>query len=167
MRKLSRIVVALNYVPKRIGKYPLDWVTGNNLYTTICGDPDYEDSVYMSPESYAEIIGKCRAKAGRFKRRLTVIRIFSPKTHRSIYRKFVTNPMFRGLNKTNLALHPSSIRELGDNKEIVNSSVIVSQGSFFLFFWRHPFHATRISMKLGVFSILLAIISIILTIVLH
>lgn len=66
-----------------------------------------------------------------------------------------------------VVLHPASIRELtlNENSDIVGKTVEVGRGNCFCYFWNHPFHATRISMKLGVFSILLAIASILITII--
>ena len=39
----------------------------------------------------------------------------------------------------------------------------ITKGSVFKYYWDHPFHATRISMRLGLISIVLSSISIILT----
>ena len=47
------------------------------------------------------------------------------------------------------------------NADLVGGDVVVSKGSCFMYYWNHPFHATRISMRLGVVSILLALISIV------
>lgn len=160
-----RKVVALNFPPKG-HTLPLDVVVGNNLYTEdIYEDESLQDSVFMSSKSYSSIFGESRSESNCYKRRLAVVRIKSITTHKSIYRKYVFSPKYEGLDDNNLALHPSSIRELGNNNEIVGSDVIVSPGSALLYYWRHPFHATRISTKLGVCSIILGILSIILTIV--
>lgn len=93
--------------------------------------------------------------------------LLDPESKLSIYRKYQYTPDFKGIKEDMIALHPASIRELvkEDNSEIVGKTVVVSRGNRFCYFWRHPYHATRISMKLGVPSIVLALISIIVTVI--
>ena len=161
-------LIALNFAPKD-GSIKLDEVKGVNIYSEICGDPDYEDSVYMSPGAYVNIFCKTRSKVCRCLQRLSVVRIKNPKTGASIYRKYEYNPQFKGVGDNDIVLHPASIRELAsgeENDSVVGKDMCVRRGSFFAYYWKHPFHATRISMKLGVFSILLAFVSIALTIIL-
>ena len=167
MKNVSKLLVALNF-PSKKGTSPIDQVVGNNIFTDICGDEQKEDSVYMSPNSYKDIFGKTRKESSRCSKRISVVRIYSKKTRKAIHRKYVCSSAFIGLGDKALALHPSSIRELCgpgfENDDIVGGEVKVSRGSWFLYFWNHPFHATRISMKLGVFSIIIALISIALSI---
>lgn len=167
MSKETRKVVSLNMPPKT-GGVKLNEVQddGKNLYVERIQEESLEDSVYMSPLSYKAIFNKKRSDDTGSRRRLAVVKITSPLTRRSIYRKYVFCQDYSGITDKNLALHPSSIRELGDNETIVGSDVIVSRGCVLCYFWKHPFHATRISTKLGIISILLAIISIAITIVL-
>lgn len=166
MKKISKRVVALNFPPVNKTGISLNQVTRNNLYSSFCGNPDYEDNVYMSSDSYKEIFRKLRSQTSVCKRRLSVVKITSPITHRSIWRKYVYNPNFSGITDELLVLNPASIRELGENKCIVGSEVIVQKGSVLKYFWKHPFHATRISTKLGVISVVLAVISIVITVLL-
>lgn len=167
MNKEIRKVVSLNTPPKT-GGVKLNEVQEDekNIYVEHIRDESLEDSVYMSSSSYTMIFNKKRSDDSSSRRRLAVVKITYPQTHRSIYRKYVFCPDYSGITDNNLALHPSSIRELGDNKTIVGKDVEVSRGSVFLYFWKHPFHATRISTKLGFLSILLALISIAITVVL-
>ena len=164
--KTQKTVIALNY-PSKSGLTTKDQVTGFNLYTDLCGDLQLEDTAYLSSASYQEIFGKPRAKAGKHKKILSVVRIKNRENGHAIYRRYEFNPCFSGLKDKMIALHPASLRELTikDNSEIVGKPVEVGRGNCFCYFWNHPFHATRISMKLGVISVLLAIISIIATIV--
>lgn len=165
MNAIPKRVIALNYYTKNCSC--LDTVKGVNLYTEKCGDESLEDSVYMSPDSYKFIFKKTRTNDNRNRLRLAVVKITSRETHRSIFRKYVYNPRFKGLKISNLALSPSSIRELGDNHSIIGKEVWVSPGSVFCYFWNHPFHATRIATKIGVFSIVLAILSMIVSFLLY
>lgn len=165
--KTQKKVIALNF-PSKNGLTSKDRVTVVNLYTDLCGNPDFEDTAYLSSQSYQEIFGKPRSIVGRQRKLLSVLRIKNKETGRVIYRKYNNNPRFSGLKDEMIALHPASIRELTieNNSEIVGKPVEVGKGNYFCYYWNHPFHATRISMKLGTISVFLAILSIIITIVL-
>lgn len=64
------------------------------------------------------------------------------------------------IGKGNVGLTLSSIRYFGaDNDKIIVQGVEVGKGSWFRYYWDHPFHATRISCRLGVVSIGLGIVS--------
>ena len=159
-------VIALNFLSSR-GTHKENEVEGVNIYTDLCGNPNYEDSVYMSPAAYVNVFCKRRPKTCRHVQRLSVVKITNPENGESIYRKYVFNPFFKGIGDNDMALHPASIRELaggGDNETVVGKHVCARKGCFFAYYWNHPFHATRISMKLGVVSIILACLSIIVTV---
>lgn len=91
---------------------------------------------------------------------LSVIKISTP-NGKSIYRAYLGKKGVKGFYKNMVALSPNSIRLLTekDGKEDPKTidSVIISRGSKFMYFWNHPYHATRISMRLGVWSIVLAV----------
>lgn len=98
-------------------------------------------------------------------KRLSVVKITPENGGYAIYRKYVYNPYFKSIRNCQVALNPASIREMcgkgQSNSDLVGRDVAVSKGSCFMYYWNHPFHATRISMRLGVASILLALISIV------
>ena len=165
MKTINKTVIALNFPPKN-NSHPIDEVDGVNIYTPICGNELQEDCVYMLPKTYKQIFGEKRSVSNCHKRRLSVVKITYSATHSSIYRKYVYNPRFSGMKETEIALHPASIRELGDNDKIVGNEVTVRPGCALYYYWRHPLHATRISAKLGFISVVLALISILLTIIL-
>ena len=164
--KTEKTLIALNF-PAKNGSSITDQVNGVNIFTEKCGILDLEDAAYLSSGAYEKIFGRKRSKVGRCRKTLSVVKIYNPESGLSIYRKYQYNPDFKGINDDMVALHPASIRELvkEDNSEIVGKIVEVSKGNRFCYFWLHPYHATRISMKLGVFSIVLAIFSIIITII--
>lgn len=164
MKTINRTVIALNYPPKG-NTHPIDEVDGVNIYTLICGEELLEDCAYLLPKSYEQIFGKKRSESNRHKRRLSVVKITNSDTNKSIYRKYVFNTRFTGMKEADIALHPSSIRELGENGKIVGNEVKVRPGCALCYYWNHPLHATRISAKLGIISIALAILSILLTII--
>ena len=163
MKQSTKKVIALNFPPKN-GQGVINTVSGCNIFTDLCGDINQEDAVYMTSAAYADVFGKCRKDSSRCRNRLSVVKIYSSMTGKSIYRQYVLNPNFSGLTVGDIALNPASIRELCgpgfDNSDIVGKDVEVSKGCTFNYYWHHPFHATRISMKLGLISILLALVSI-------
>ena len=163
MKPINKRVIALNYTSKD-NSHTIDEVDGVNIYTPICGNELQEDCVYMLPKTYEQIFGKQRSESSCYKRRLSVVKITYSATHGSIYRKYVYNPRFVGLKETELALNPSSIRELGDNDKIVGDEVTVRPGCAICYYWNHPHHSTRISTKLGIISVVLALSSFFITI---
>ena len=163
MKQSTKKVIALNFPPKN-GQGKMNSVSGSNIFTDLCGDINQEDAVYMTSKAYADVFGKSRKDSSRCRKRLSVVKIYSPITGKSIYRQYVFNLNFSGLTDDDIALNPASIRELCgpgfDNSDIVGSEIEVYKGCLFSYYWHHPFHATRISMKLGLISILLALVSI-------
>ncbi len=157
-------LIALNF-PPRNADYELNRVVGCNIYTELCGDVSQEDSVYMNSHSYNSVFGENRRDSSRRMKRLSVVKISPKEGGHPIYRKYVRNPYFKSLEDNQVALNPASIREMCSegqrNSDLVGGDVVVSKGSCFMYYWNHPFHATRISMRLGVASILLALISIV------
>ena len=97
----------------------------------------------MTPNSYQSVFGESRKDASRRMKRLSVVKITPKDSGYPIYREMC------GEGKS--------------NSDLVGGEEVVSKGSCFMYYWNHPFHATRISMRLGVASILLALISIVIT----
>lgn len=157
-------LIALNFLPRYSGRI-LNEVVGCNIYTELCGEVSQEDSVYMSSKSYSSVFGENRKDSSRRMKRLSIVKITPKDGGYPIYRKYVCNPYFKSLEENQVALNPASIREMcgkgQSNSDLVGRDVVVSKGSCFMYYWNHPFHATRISMRLGVASILLALISIV------
>ena len=162
--KNPKTLIALNFPPRNAGR-ELNKVEGCNIYTDLCGDESQEDSVYMNSHSYNSVFGENRRDSSRRMKRLSIVKITPKDGGYPIYRKYVCNPYFKSLKDNQVALNPASIREMcgegKSNSDLVGGEVVVSKGSCFMYYWNHPFHATRISMRLGVASILLALISIV------
>lgn len=161
---MKKKVIALNYLPKN-GERLENTVDGVNIYTDLCGRLDMEDSVYMIPKAFPELFGVTRSASRSQIKRLAIVRIDNEESGKKIYRKYEYNPIFKGISENMIALHPASIRELakGSNSEVVGKELSVSKGCSFMYYWNHPFHATRISMRLGFISIALAFLSIVIT----
>lgn len=115
------------------------------------------DAIIMAPEDFKDIFGVEKPKAPRCIKRLPVVKItFNGK---SIYRRYYGSNALSGKDKA--ALNYSSLYELVDDSldEIKGKTVRISKGYTFPYYWNHPFHATRTSFRLGLISIVLAIVS--------
>lgn len=129
---------------------------------------DYEslrDAAVLYSHNYKAIFGKTKGESNNCKQRLTVIKIQYDK--KRIYRRFLTDNTIQGIDGNSIGLTPSSISELtnGDNKKVVGRSIEVSKACSFCYYWRHPFHATRISFQLGFPSLVIGMIALIVSII--
>ncbi len=118
-----------------------------------------EDSALFSSNNYKRIFGKKRSQSCRNKKLLSVVKIKYNK--HSIYRKYLYESLIQGINGDVVGLTPASIRELTEdsNTSVVGKEVTVSKACTFFYYWYHPFHATRISFRLGFPSLILGIIA--------
>ena len=70
-----------------------------------------------------------------------------------------------GLQDNRVGLTSESIRILFDDlKDVSKEEIKISKGNMWdmiLFYWNHPFHATRISFKVGLPALLISVISLI------
>lgn len=130
-------------------------LSGNTYYLSERGCiGDYEDLALLPNKAYSELFSVKRGEDTLRRKRLAIVRICYNGI--SIYRAY------RGMNVGwgNVGLTPSAIRYFGaDNDEIIGKKVQVSRGWWFPYYWDHPFHATRISCRLGVVSVGLGLIS--------
>ncbi len=121
---------------------------------------EYDDKVLIFGQNYESLFGTPRKNASSGLKRLSVVKI-STKDGTSIHRAFLGS---NGLKGNQVALSPNSIRLLASKTEPdYIDEVTISKGSEFLYFWNHPYHATRISMRLGMIGILATIVLSILT----
>lgn len=129
---------------------------------------NYNDTVFMRTTEYEAIFGKKKSKSSVRKKRLSVVKIVSDSGD-VVYRRYYGSS---ALPKENIGLSPNSIMMLSDSgltpfkKGQPSQVVSVSKGNYFMYYWTHSFHATRISFKFGMLSVILGIISIILSIAL-
>lgn len=116
------------------------------------------DAVFLAPKDYELIFGFKKAKMSLAKKRLSVIRISFDGKH--ISRRYLGESKLKCTECA--ALNYSSLLELVNesSSEVIGHEVTLSKGSRFDYYWNHPFHATRISFRLGIISIALAVISI-------
>lgn len=123
--------------------------------------PDiYDDKVILYGDEFKELFKSSRYRAKNRLKLLAIIKITNNVNGESIHRAFYGRKNIQGLScKTKQAgLSYNSIRLLCDENIApdVIKQVSISKGSVFWYFWNHPFHATRISMRLGVIGILVS-----------
>ena len=120
---------------------------------------DYDDVAFLNNRIYSKILGEKRAESCDEQKLLSVVKIAcgGKSIHRA-YRCAATMTM------DTVALSKNSQRLLFGSLSNADE-VTITKVSKFIYFWNHPFHATRISMRLGVYSVILAILSTILAII--
>lgn len=90
------------------------------------------------------------------------VKIKSDKSKRSIYR-ICTAQAAKGFGKNYAALTINSMHKLEVEKAFKKGEdvdISISRTWWLPFYWNHPFHATRISMRIGLISIILGLIGI-------
>ena len=120
---------------------------------------DYDDVAFFHSHEYATIFKENRADSSDEQKLLSVDKITYK--GRSIHRAYRCST---NIGKDEVGLSANSQRLLFDKVENAEE-VTITKGSKISYFWDHPFHATRISMRLGVVSVALAIVSIIISVI--
>lgn len=123
---------------------------------------DFGSVVYCEGNDFSNIFGDRRANT-KYKRTPPIVKVTNPKTGHSIHRAY---RMGRNFPKNACGLSYFSILELINNDDDMAqmNQVVLSKGSLWKYYWYHPFHATKISTRLGVFSIALGLLSLIISI---
>lgn len=125
----------------------------------------YDDKVVLNGDIFKDLFDVPRYKARKSLKLLAIIKITN-ENGESIHRAFFGKKGIDNLNRNQAGLSHNSIRLLngdGENPDWIDN-VTLSRGSLFLYFWDHPFHATRISMRVGLIGIILSLISILISI---
>lgn len=140
--------------------------SGNNMFSVLNNGEivsDYDDCAIIPTDSYCSIFGKPLKNRCKESKLLSVVKI--KYNGNSIYRRYI------GANKNNsksVAITPKSWLLLSGEYNFPNDNdevyVYVTQGNKFNYFWNHPFHATRISMRLGILGIIFGVLGCILSI---
>lgn len=148
---------------KKVSRFP------DNEYYLNDSIPENIDTVILAGCDFKEIFGKTKAESPMWTKRLPVVKIaFNGKSiHRRFYGnndlgKEVRDKEYVGVYA---ALNYSSLYELVDDKPdtIKGKTVQISKGCRLPYYWNHPFHATRISFRLGLISISIAVVSLLLS----
>ena len=129
-------------------------ISGISLPSEVDGD------VFLTSTAYKDIFGKTRKSSSVSNKRLSVVKISA--NGRSIHRAYRSIPA-DNFTKNYVALTSKSIGML-DSNGIEPTEVHLTSGCRFLFYWNHPDLAICLSMKLGMLSLALALLSIVISI---
>lgn len=146
------------YIVKAINNYSANATNNsNNIYLPQGYFRDIEDCAFFSNVAYQRIFGKKKASSNIRHKRLSVVKITFGGY--KIYRQYYYENSISGLHSSEVGLTPASIRFLAlySNNNVVGKEVEVIKGHWFSYYWHHPFHATRISCRLGVWSIIISL----------
>lgn len=134
-------------------------ITDNSVDFRLCDSDflsDYEDCVIMTSHNYYNVFGKHRKKSSKGMKLLSVVKLSY--NGKSIYRQYLGKAV-AGFTDDMIAITPRSWRLLCDESLCpTKKCVTISSGSKFMYYWFHPFHATRVSMRMGIISILISFI---------
>ncbi|MBO5351357.1 MAG: hypothetical protein J6A66_07120 [Alistipes sp.] len=156
-------VIALNQRPQ------FQCMGSTNVFISQADDhlEPMDDLAIFSSKTYGQIFGKPRSKTTKAQKLISIVRITNPKNNETIRRRYKCMGI-KGVGNTDVVLSPNSVRLLCEenNADVVGNEVEVCKGTLWdsiVFYWEHPFHATRISFQLGLPALILSIISLVLT----
>lgn len=115
-------------------------------------------NVYTSNDIYKKIFGHNKNDEKSFLKKNRIVKIKSIDTNKTIYRLWKGSP-FPAKSKNILYVDKNAKYELIFNKNSNKSKIQLSKGSVFAFYWNHFDNSTRVSYKLGFWSVILGIIS--------
>lgn len=115
----------------------------------------YEDKVFMNAKLYKKIF-KVERKLDKRNHQTALVKI--KVENEAITRAFHSAPLPYENSKPTIFLPLSAVRELtGSYEDLFDAEV--STGNWFCYYWRHPISATRISMRIGLISLFVSILS--------
>ena len=125
---------------------------------------EFIDCVVLEPDDFKAIFGKRRSRVKDSEKTLAVVKIKSALTGKTIYRSYLGEMALKGTGLA--AVTHASINQLNDGtrNNMVKSDVLLSKGNPIPFYWNNPNYALRTSIRVGTFSVFLAVLSIILSI---
>ena len=126
----------------------------------------YDDKVVLNGDIFKDLFDVPRYKAKKCLKLLAIIKITN-KNGESIHRAFWGKKGISGMDMKQAGLSHNSIRLLNGDDENPDwiDTVTISKGCLFKYYWDHPFHATRISMRLGLVGIFISTIALFVSII--
>ena len=153
-----------NYNPAivRYSANPQSHSTGNTKFIDQYGYTESnQDVAWFHTSEYEKLFGKKRSLDKKNKL-LAIVRL--EYKSRAIRRRYQYDSTLH-LTSNQVGLTSESARILFDDVPDVSKEVVkVSKGNIWdtvMFYWDHPFHATRISFKVGLPSLLIGLLSLI------
>lgn len=125
-------------------------------YSIYVDDPniDLECCAYLHPTVYEKIFRKKKKEASQSDQRLSIMKIKN--SNRCIYRKY-SGKTIEGLTHDYIVISGNSAQQLNFEKD-EEKIVTVSKSYWLPFYWHHTNSATRISFRIGMWGLLIAII---------
>lgn len=118
-------------------------------------------ALFNSNNTYAPIFGETRQNSPQSRQRLSVVKITNGK--RKIYRQYAGRAI--SINTNSVGISCNSWQQLC-LKNGIDNCVVVTKSWWFPFFWNHSNSATRVSFRIGIIGLALAIAGIVSSIVL-
>ena len=126
----------------------------------IVSSKEYDEYVVLHSSMYKAIFGEKKAEARRAKKQLSVVKICYE--GRSIHRAYRSIPA-EDFGNDYVGLTPNSIYELCRSSSKTPKKVCVSKGSWWMYYWHNPVAAVRMSFRIGIFGIVLTVVTFIIT----
>lgn len=128
---------------------------------------DSDNYVFLEGKEFARIFGDRHADTG-YKNKLAIVKVTNPANGKSIHRQFRTlsNLHRQGWDDYAILTYYSLIKLVNSQDELdAMNKVEVSKGSIYKYYWNHPYHATQISTRIGVFGVFISVISLIISLI--
>ncbi len=137
-------------------------ITNQNI--VVYNEPEIDSealALFNSKDTYESIFGENKKNSPQSKQRLSVVKISNGR--RSIYRQYAGRAIKINTNSVGLSCNSWQLLCLKDD---IDNCVVVTESWWFPFFWNHSNSATRVSFRIGVIGLALAIVGIVVSIVL-
>lgn len=118
--------------------------------------------VFLHGSDFEKIFGKRNPDYGT---KLAVVKITNTRTKKSIHRLFRTSCNIHGI-RNYVALSYNSLLGLSNDSQSLKSmdELELAEGSWLIYYWNHPINATKVALRVGVYSIIISIIGIFISI---
>lgn len=154
LRGMFRLITMKEYTVKILSFNP----SNQDANAAICMSDlviggSIDDQAFFYSGSYMDIFHTTRKKACRERKLLSVVKIkFNGNT---IHRRIQSSRFIKNIGRDDIGLSSASISLLAENGHpVVGETVRVSKGNKLAYWWYHPFHAARVSFRLGVIALI-------------
>lgn len=147
---------------KTTGSSYIDAVNKKVFIVDLTNASDMDGIIVLHSSVFEEIFGITKKISSNYIKQLPIIKISENGKH--IYRAYKAIPI-NGFTKDYAGLTSNSLCLLNDVNGNNPTTIELSPGRYFPFYWHHPDKSIRISFKLGLLSALLGLLSIIISIV--
>ena len=118
--------------------------------------------VFLDGNDFKDIFGKRHADTS-LRNKLAIVKITNPRTGMSIHRQFRTSGDLHHLNNYAILTFYSLVNIVKSQEELDRmDKVVLSKGCIYQYYWNHPFHATKVATRIGVYSFLASLLGILL-----